>query len=253
MSALADGWEHLTTAANWTGDRGLLSLTWAHVRLSLAATVATAAIALPPAVLLGRRNRGGALVVAMVNIGRALPSFAVLVLTFGIFTSQWQKGFTIWPTFVTLVLLGLPPVFTNAFTGVRDVDPSIREAATGMGMTRGERLRRVEVPLAMPLLLTGLRLAAVQIVATATLGAWVGFRCLGTPIFEGFAQQDDGKIIAGAALVAALTILTELAFSFLTRRLTPWERRGTSPRRGPASVPGTDGAPPGAPVMEGAA
>lgn len=254
MSALADGWAYLTTASNWTdGDRGLLTLTWAHVRLSFAATAATALLGLPPAVLLGRRRRGGSLVVATVNLGRALPSFAVLVLAFGIFTNQWQKGFTIWPTFITLVLLGLPPVFTNAFTAMRGVDPAVREAATGMGMTRTERLRKVELPLAAPLLLTGLRLAAVQIVATATLGAWVGFRCLGTPIFEGFAQQDDGKIIAGAALVAALTILTELAFSVLTARLTPWERRGTSPRGGSASRSGNEGAPTGAPAMEGAA
>lgn len=135
---------------------------------------------------------------------------------------------------------------------MRDVDPDVREAATGMGMTRLERLRRVEVPLALPLILTGLRLSAVQIVATATLGAWVGFRCLGTPIFEGFAQQDDGKILTGAVLVAVLTILTEVAFSFLTRVLTPWERSGPRPRRAPAVPPGTDGAPSGSPLMQGA-
>ena len=195
-----------------------------------------------------RQLRGPLVMLEVVRLAAA-----VLVLAFGIFTNQWQKGFSIWPTFLTLVLLGLPPVFTNAFTAVRGVDPAIREAATGMGMNRAERLRRVELPLATPLLLTGLRLAAVQIVATATLGAWVGFRCLGTPIFEGFAQQDDGKIIAGAALVAALTILTEVAFSVITRRLTPWEQRGTSPRGNPTSRSGSNGVPPGAPAMEGAA
>jgi osmoprotectant transport system permease protein len=256
VSAVGEFWDHVTQAANWTGDGGLLELTWAHVRLSVLATTATAVLGLPAAILLGARGRGGTLAVSVVNIGRALPSFAVLVLAFGIFTSQWQKGFTIWPTFVALVLLGLPPVFTNAFTGVRGVDPDAREAATAMGMTRGERLRRVEVPLALPLILTGLRLSAVQIVATATLGAWVGFRCLGTPIFEGFAQQDDGKILTGAVLVAVLTILTEVAFSLLTRAMTPWQREGGGVRGTPADRPTDDrptvGAPSGAPITQGA-
>lgn len=251
MSAVADFWDHVTQASNWTGDGGLLELTWAHVRISAFATVATAVLALPPAVLLGASGRGGAVAVSIVNIGRALPSFAVLVLAFGIFTSQWQKGFTIWPTFVALVLLGLPPVFTNAFTGVRDVAPDVREAATGMGMSRGERLRRVEVPLALPLILTGLRISAVQIVATATLGAWVGFRCLGTPIFEGFAQQDDGKILTGAVLVAVLTVLTEVGFSVLTRASTPWQREGGGTRTGPAPAATTADAPSGA-ITQGA-
>ncbi len=228
MTALGDFWTYVTTAGNWTGSNGLLALTWAQVWLSTIATLAAAAIAVPVGVIIGHGKRGGAVVASVVNIGRALPSFAVLVLAFGVF-STWGKGLTMWPTFVALVLLGIPPIFTNTYTGVREVDPSIREAATGMGLGRSQVVLRVEAPIALPLIVTGVRVSAVQIVATATLGAWVGFQCLGTLIFEGFAQQDDGKILTGAVLVGALTIVTELSFALLVRKVTPWQPR---PHRG---------------------
>ncbi len=232
MSALAQGWEFLTTAAHWTGPTGILALLWNHVRLAAMATGAAAAIAIPAGVIIGRRGRGGAAAVAVVNIGRALPSFAVLVLAFGIF-SQWGRGLTIWPTFVALVLLAVPPMFTNAFTGIQGVDRDITESAVGMGMRSREVLWRVQTPIAIPLIITGVRVSAVQVVATATLGAWVGYQDLGTLIYEGFAQRDDGKILAGAVLVAALSILTEVAFSSLERVVAPWEHRRT--RRVPAA------------------
>jgi osmoprotectant transport system permease protein len=229
VSALADFWEYVTTASNWEGERGLLSLIRAHVRLSLLATVGAAMLAVPAGIVMGHVKRGGLLVASIVNIGRALPSFAVLVLAFGVF-SQWGRGLTIWPTFVALVLLAIPPMFTNTFTGIREVDPQVREAAVGMGMTRRQLLIRVETPVALPLIITGLRVSAVQVVATATLGAWVGFRCLGTLIFEGFAQQNDGKILTGAILVALLTIVTEIGFSLVERAVTPWRRTRVAPR-----------------------
>jgi osmoprotectant transport system permease protein len=226
VSALGQAWGFLTTADNWTGPTGILALLWNHVRLAAMATGAAAAIAIPAGVLVGRRGRGGAAAVAVVNIGRALPSFAVLVLAFGIF-SQWGRGLTIWPTFVALVLLAIPPMFTNALTGIQGVDRDITEAAVGMGMRRREVLWRVQAPIAVPLIITGVRVSAVQVVATATLGAWVGYQDLGTLIYEGFAQRDDGKILAGAVLVAALSILTEVTFSSLERVAAPWERRRT--------------------------
>ncbi len=229
MSLLVETWHHLTDPSTWSGQRGLLSLLYGHIRLSIMATAVAAAIGVPLGVFFGHRRRGGVLMSAVVNTGRALPTFAILVLAFSVFSS-WGQGLTIWPTLVALVLLAIPPIFTNTYTGIRTVDPDIVESALGMGMTRGRVLRQTEVPIALPLILTGLRLSAVQVVATATLGAWVGFGCLGTPIFEGFAQQNNVKVLTGAVLVAALTIVTEVIFSVMTRRLTPWSRSVSQPK-----------------------
>jgi osmoprotectant transport system permease protein len=251
VSALGELWSYVTTASNWTGEQGLLALTWDHVRLSALAVAAAVVLAVPAGVLLGHRRRGGAAAASVVNIGRALPSFAVLVLAFSVF-SEWGRGLTIWPTFVALVLLAVPPMFTNVYTGVSGVDPLVRESAEGMGMRPRQRLWRVEAPIALPLVLTGVRVATVQVIATATLGAWVGFKCLGTLIFEGFAQQDDGKILTGAVFVALLTVLAEIGFSLLERVVVPWRRPSghrhrqastmvttTAGRTGPAAEPGT--------------
>jgi osmoprotectant transport system permease protein len=235
MNALDDFWSYVTTGSNWTGGRGLLFLTWNHIRISVFATLAAALIAVPLGVVIGRLRRGGATTAAVVNIGRALPSFAVIVLAFSVF-SEWGRGLSIWPTFVALVLLAIPPMFTNTYTGVRGVDPDVKEAAQGMGMGRYQVVTRVEAPIALPLIITGLRVSAVQVVATATLGAWVGYQCLGTLIFEGFAQQNDGKIVTGAVFVALLTIVTEIAFSLVARIVTPWESRQARSRAGDAAV-----------------
>lgn len=224
MNLLQQTWQYLTDPQNWSGPRGLGALLLGHLRLAIAATVAGVVIATPLGVYFGRRDRGGAVATAVVNIGRALPTFAILVLAFSVFSS-WGKGLTIWPSLVALTMLAIPPMFTNTYTGVRNVDPEVVDAALGMGMTRSGTLRRVEFPLAMPLILTGLRVSAVQVVATATLGAWVGYACLGTPIFEGFAQRDNVMILSGAVLVAALTVVTELVFSVVERIVTPWARR----------------------------
>jgi osmoprotectant transport system permease protein len=198
------------------------------MRLSGAAVFAGAAIAVPPALFFGHVKRGGFLAQSIVNIGRAVPSFAILVLLFPL-SLQYGFGLGFWPTFVALMLLAIPPMFTNAYVGVRDVDPSIVEASRGMGMGGGQVLLRVETPIARPLILTGLRLAAVQVVATATLGAFVGFNGLGSFIYEGFSQQDDGKLLTGAVGVALLAILTELVFSVIVRRATPWLQPGRIP------------------------
>jgi osmoprotectant transport system permease protein len=169
-----------------------------------------------------RARRGGDTLVSAANIGRALPSFAVLVLAFGVF-SQSGRGLSIWPTLVALVVLAVPPILTNTHTGLRSVAPSVREAAVGTGMRPRSVLRQVDLPLAAPLMLAGVRTSATQVVATATLGAWVGFACLGTPIFEGFAQQNNAKILAGAVLVSILTILTDAVLGLAARSTTVWK------------------------------
>lgn len=216
-------WDYLGSDAAWQGRNGLPSLLWAHLQLSFAALVIAVVVALPPAIVLGHVKRGALLAVSIVNIGRAVPSFAVIALLLP-FSLRWGFGLGFWPTLVALVLLAIPPIFTNTYTGIRDVPDDAVEAAQGMGMQSGELVRKVEVPVAMPLILTGLRISAVQIIATATLGALVGYRCLGTPIVAGFTRSDKGPLLAAAILVALVALLTDGFFAQAQRWLVPWRR-----------------------------
>jgi osmoprotectant transport system permease protein len=224
MSAVSELVDYVTTGANWEGANGIPTLLWQHVKLSAFSVVAAAVIAVPLAVALGHVRRGGFVAVSIVNIGRAIPTFAIIALLFPLSLRYgWELGFG--PTAIALVLLAIPPIFTNTYTGVRDVDAGVVESARAMGLRPVQLVLRVEVPNALPLILTGLRVSAVQVVATATLSALVGYQSLGTLIINGFAQQDDGKLLTGAVLVALLAILTELAFGVVERRSAPWLRR----------------------------
>lgn len=224
MGAWQELAEYLTTEDNWWGRRGIVPRLGDHVRLSAASVAAAGIIAIPPALYLGHVRRGGTLATALVNLGRAVPSLAVLALVFPL-SLRYGFGLGFWPTFVALVVLGIPPIFTNTYAGVVGVDPAVVDAARGMGMRGSEVLWRVETPNALPLLLTGLRVSAVQVVATATLGAFVGFGGLGAFINEGFRQRDDAKLLTGAVFVAAVAVITELSFGFVQRWLTPWTRK----------------------------
>lgn len=219
--------DHLGDPDSWWGRSGLATLTWNHVRLSLAALLAAMAIALPPALLLGHRRRGRALAITAVNLSRAVPTFAVIAFVFPL-SLRYGFGLGFWPTFVALVLLALPPMFVNAYTGISDVDAGTVEAARAMGMHETDVLLRVELPAAMPLLAAGVRVSAVQVVATTTLGALVGYRCLGTPILQAIVTRSEGRLLVAAAFVAALSLLTDAAFGAAGRALAPWSRvRGT--------------------------
>lgn len=224
MSAWGDLVDFVSTADNWSGRRGIGTRIVDHVRISVAATAAAAVVAIPAALYLGHIRRGGALATAVVNLGRAVPSFAIVALALP-FSLRYGFGLGFWPTMVALVALALPPIFTNTYAGVVSIDPAVVDAARGMGMRGREVLLRVEAPGALPLLVTGLRISAVQVVATATLGAFVGFGGLGAFIYEGFRQNDDGKLLTGAVFVAVLAIGTELLFGVGQRLLTPWQTR----------------------------
>jgi osmoprotectant transport system permease protein len=221
--AWSDMLDYLGSDAAWSGRNGLPALTWAHLKLSLLSLVVAALVAIPPAVVLGHLKRGGVAATWVVNVGRAIPSFAIIALVFP-FSLRWGFGLGFWPTVVALVLLAVPPIFTNSYTGVRDVPADAVDAARGMGMRPGQLLRKVEVPVAQPLILTGLRVAAVQVVATATLGAIVGYRNLGTPIVSGFQRSNKGPLLAAAILVAALALLVDGAFAVAARRAVRWRR-----------------------------
>jgi osmoprotectant transport system permease protein len=220
--SLREMWAYLQSEGAWSGRNGLPALTWAHVQISATAVLIAALVSIPAAVVLGHVRRGGLAAVWLVNVGRALPSFAIMALLLP-FSLRFGFGLGFWPTAVALVALAIPPIFTNAYTGVRDAPPDAVEAARGMGMSGGEIVRRVEVPVAVPLILTGLRVSAVQVIATATLGALVSYRNLGTPIVVGFTSPDKGPMLAGAVAVALLALVTDAAFALASRRLVPWQ------------------------------
>jgi osmoprotectant transport system permease protein len=201
---------------HWSGSDGVPNRVAEHLLISAVTTVAAVALALPFGVLAGHTGRGGFVTVNVANLGRALPSLALLALMFPLALSL-KLGFGFWPTFLALVPLGIPPVLTNSYVAVREVDRDIVEAARGMGLRERQVLRQVELPIAAPLIIAGIRNAAVAIVATATLGALVAGGGLGRYIVDGIARQDYPRVFVGAILVALLSIAVEIAFGVFER------------------------------------
>lgn len=211
----------LTDAAHWSGAGGIPIRLVEHLEVSLAALLIAVAIALPLGLLVGHTRRGATLVVNVANLGRALPTLAVITLVLPITSAiDPQLGFKFYPTMVALVVLAVPPILVNTYVGISGVDPELVESARGMGLREGQVLGRVEIPVALPVLSGGIRSAATQVVATATLGAIFGGGGLGRFLVEGIAQNDNGMIFGGVTLVAALSIATEVLFALIQRRLT---------------------------------
>lgn len=225
LSAL--GW--LVDPAHWQGRGGIPTRLLEHLQVSGLATLVAVVIALPLGLYAGHTGRGGFLAVNVANIGRALPSLAILVLALPL-SFALGLGLGFWPTLIAMVPLGIPPILTNAYAAVRGVDPDVVEAARGMGMGEWQVLRRAELPIALPLVLAGIRNAAVSIVATATLGALVAGGGLGRYIVDGLAVQDYQQQFAGAFLVAALAVATELGFGAAERVLVSAGVRGAGER-----------------------
>lgn len=210
--------------AHWHGDFGIPNRIEEHVLMSLAATGAAALIALPVGLTLGHFGRGGAIAINISNVGRALPSFAILVLAVQL------VGIGATPAFLALVALAIPPMVTNSFVGMRDVNADLRDAARGLGMSDLRILLRVELPNALPVVMAGVRTAGVQVVATATLAALVGWGGLGRFIIDGFSQLDYVQVFAGALLVVVLSALAEVVLALLQRALTPAGLRSAATR-----------------------
>ncbi|MFI5984378.1 ABC transporter permease [Streptomyces sp. NPDC051555] len=215
MGVLGDAWDWLADGANWSGESGVWHRLAEHAFVSGVALVLACAVALPIGLWLGHLGKGGALAVNVSNIGRAVPVFAVLALF--MVSPLRSAGYV--PTIIALVLFAVPPLLTNAYVGMREVDRSVVEAARGMGMSGGQLFLRVELPLARPLVMTGLRSAAVQVIATATIAAMVGQGGLGRIITAGFNTFNTPQVIAGALLVAALALVVEGALVAVDRLL----------------------------------
>ncbi|MFF4272704.1 ABC transporter permease [Streptomyces sp. NPDC001536] len=222
MTTLTDAWDWLTDSAHWAGADGIWHRLLQHLVLTVVCLAISCLIALPVALVLGHLGKGGALAVNISNVGRAVPTFAVLVLLLLTPVGDWGEG----PTVVALVLFALPPLLTNAYVGMREVDRGVVQAARGMGMTGRQMLFQVELPLALPMVLTGVRIAAVQLVATATIAALAGGGGLGRIITAGFNLASTPQVVAGAVLVAAFALIVEGVFE-VAERLAPRWARGT--------------------------
>lgn len=227
MDVVSDAIRFLTDGANWTGSAGIPVRLWEHIQISLMAVGLALIVALPTGLSIGHARKGEFVASSIGNIGRALPSFGVLGLVFP-FTLRYLPGsIGFAATLIALFLLAIPPIVINTYVGVQAVDDDTLEAARGMGMNWRQVLLMLEIPLALPLIIAGVRNAAVAVVATATLGAVVAWGGLGRFIVDGFAVRDNGKILAGAFLVAALAVVTELGMGALERGLSP---KGLKPR-----------------------
>lgn len=207
----------LLDPANWVGTSGTGNRLWEHVYVSFLSIVIAAAVALPVALVLGHLGRGGALASAVANIGRAVPTLAILVML-ALAPPPLGIGNPVTITVLALVLFAVPPILTNAYAGMTAVDADTVEAARGMGLTGSQVLFRVELPLAMPLVVAGLRIASSQVIATLTIAAFVAGPGLGRLIRAGLQTQDTPQFIAGAVLVALLALLVEVAFQVWQRR-----------------------------------
>lgn len=245
MELFGDGLAWLANPDNWTDPRnGILLRIWEHISLSAVALALAVAIGLPLGLWIGHTGRGSGAVIAIANIGRAVPSVGWLGLVFPItLVLLGRGGLGFVPAVIALTLLGIPPIVTNTFAGMREVDRELIEAGRGMGMTARQLVWRVEVPVALPVILAGVRVSAVQIVATATLAQIVGGGTLGEFIIQGIFVRALERVVGAALLVALLAIGTELLFSLIERVLvSPGIRGGAQPApMEPAQV----GLPPG--------
>ncbi len=244
MTLLADGnvfsqaFDWLSDPVNWSWSEGgeiphriVQHLTYSGVAVALACL-----IAVPAGMLIGHTRRAEFVAVSVANLGRAIPSFAILSIVYQLMLSMpatQSIAFGPGPIVVAMFLLSVPPILTNTYVGIQQVDPDTVEAARGMGLTGRQVVRRLELPLAAPLILTGIRTAAVQVIATVTLAALIAGGGLGRPIVDGLATQDPGQYVGGAILVSALAVVAEVVFGGIARLAAP---RTTSRSRTPRSA-----------------
>jgi osmoprotectant transport system permease protein len=214
------------TASHWNSvnfQAGIREQLLYHVELSAISLVVAAAIAVPAGLIVGHTRRGRFVATSIANVGRAIPSFALIVLMFiAVGNISPSLQFSKIPATITLVLLAIPPILTNTYVAIQSVDPETVEAARGMGLSGRQVLLRLEMPHAAPLIMAGMRTSAVTVVATATLAAFAGGGGLGVFIYNGYAQHgQEQQLVGGAILVAALAVFTEVLFAALERVATP--------------------------------
>jgi osmoprotectant transport system permease protein len=216
MRFFSYAWDWVTTSANWHGSGSIPQQLVAHLGYSALPLLIAALIAIPAGVAIGHRGGKTAnIVINFANAWRAIPTLGFLILL-AVFL-----GFSPLTWLLPLVVLAIPPILINAAEGVAGVDPDVRDAATGVGMTTWQQIVRVEAPIAVPLILVGLRTSAIFVVATATIAAYIGLGGLGRFIIDGLASDQYGPVAGGALLVVILAVLVLALFAGLTRLVTP--------------------------------
>lgn len=218
MGVISDTFGWLTTADHWHGTDGITHRLAQHVQYSVEALLIATLIALPLGLAIGHSRRFSFVALNGTGIVRALPTYGLLVLVFRI------EPLALWPVLVVLVVLAVPSIVANTYAGIVSVDRDVVDAARGMGMTAIQTLWRVEIPLALPLILTGIRSAATQLIATATIAAFVALGGLGRFIVDGLSVRGYYVVVGGAILVATLALISEglfaLAIVFSRRALS---------------------------------
>jgi len=215
VSFFSYAWDWVTTSANWQGSDSIPQQIIAHLGYTVLPLLIAALIGIPLGVAIGHTGRGAVLVVNLANAWRAIPTLGLLILL------AVYLGFSILTWLIPLVVLAIPPIIINAYEGVAGVDPDVKDAAKGMGMTPWQQVTRVEIPIALPLLLVGLRTATIFVVATATIAAYIGLGGLGRFIIDGLASNDYGPVAGGALLVVLLAVLVLALFAVLNRLVVP--------------------------------
>jgi osmoprotectant transport system permease protein len=231
----AFGW--LSDPANWSWSDGgqIPHRIVQHLGYSAVAVAIACIVAVPAGMVIGHTRRAEFVAVSVANLGRAIPSFAILSIVYQLMLSYPPTqgiAFGPGPIVVAMLLLSVPPILTNTYVGIQQVDADTVEAARGMGLTGGQIVRRLELPLAAPLIVTGIRTAAVQVIATVTLAALIAGGGLGRPIVDGLATQDRGQYVGGAILVSVLAVLAEVLFAAVARLAAPRLASRGGPARG---------------------
>jgi osmoprotectant transport system permease protein len=220
-----NAWDSLVEYASdpevWSGPGSFWTRLFDHIWVSVVATIIALILVFPLALYLGHIRKGSQAASAVVNIGRAVPSFGILAIAFLLLVEIGAGTSTPWAVLVALIALAAPPIFTNTIAGIQSVPRATIEAARGMGLTGREILSDIELPMAMPLVMEGIRIAFVQVIATATLWAIVAGGGLGRYIIDGFAVRDTGEILFGAIAVGVLAVIAEVGFGALERAVTP--------------------------------
>lgn len=204
--------EFFGKADNWSGPAGIPARLLEHLQFSALALALAVVIAVPLGLLIGHTGKGGLAVVVTANLARSLPTLGLLVLFVLLLGTA-----SILPVIIPLVLLAVPPILVNTFEGIRGVDPELRDAAYGMGLRGGQVLGRVLVPVALPLILLGLRLSAIQVVATTTIAAYTGLGGLGRFVIDGFATQDYASVVGGSVLIVLFALVVQILFMIARR------------------------------------
>lgn len=215
MSFLSWAWDWVTTSSNWHGQGSIPYQILAHLGYSGASLLVAALIAIPAGVAIGHAGRGAVVVVTVANAWRAIPTLGLLILFVVV------VGFSFVNWLVPLAVLAVPPILVNTYEGVAGVDPGARDAAKGAGMTGWQQVTRVEVPMALPLILVGLRTGTIFVVATATIAAYTGLGGLGRFIFDGLASNQYGPVAGGALILIVLAVLVLVLFAVIARLIVP--------------------------------